>query len=77
MRILWHVHSKMLKNTSIGGVSYEIWQFEWGVVPGQCLGTSVAWDGSQDHQDLNKHNFLNTFLNDAIEECINIYVKCR
>jgi hypothetical protein len=34
----------MLKNTSFGGVSQEICQFEWGVVLGQRLGTAVAWE---------------------------------
>ena len=28
---LWHPDSRMLKNTSIGGVSKKLWGFEWGV----------------------------------------------
>ena len=26
-----HLDSKIPKNTSIGGVRYEFWQFKWGV----------------------------------------------
>ena len=29
MHSLWHVICKIFKNVSIGGVIYEIWQFEW------------------------------------------------
>jgi hypothetical protein len=39
-RSLWCVDSRILKNTSIKGVSSEIWQFEWGAIPGHRLGTN-------------------------------------
>ena len=44
MRSLWRADFRMLKNTSIGGVSYEIWQFEWSALPRQRLNTIVAWE---------------------------------
>ena len=40
----WREDSKMLKNTSFGGMSEEICEFEWGVVPGQRPETAVAWE---------------------------------
>jgi hypothetical protein len=40
----WREDSKMLKNTSFGGVSLEICQIEWDAVPGQRPGTAVAWE---------------------------------
>ena len=27
---LWRPNSRMVKNTSIGGVSKKLWGFEWG-----------------------------------------------
>ena len=54
-----------------------LWQFEWGVVPGQRLGTAVPGSDSRDCQGLNRHNFLNTWPNGASEEFIGIYMKRR
>jgi hypothetical protein len=42
MRSSWREDSRMPKNTSFGGVSYEICQFEWGAVPRQRPGTAKA-----------------------------------
>ena len=77
MSSLWHVDSKMLKNISIIGVSEEMWQFEWDVVPGQRLGQKWPGSGSQDCGGLNRHNFLNICLNGANEVSNGMYVKCR
>jgi hypothetical protein len=35
---LWCAYYKMLNNISIGDVRCEIWQYEWGVVPGHRPG---------------------------------------
>ena len=44
MSSLWRVNFRMLKNTSIRGVSKEIRQYEWGAIPGQRPGIEVAWE---------------------------------
>ena len=62
----------MLKNTSIGGVSKEIFQFEWGVVAGQHLGQQWPARGSRDCKGLKRHNFLNISMNGAREVFIGI-----
>ena len=55
----------------------EIWQFEWGVVPGHRHGKQWLGSGSQDCQGLNKRIFLNTCPNWASEKSMGIYVKRR
>ena len=75
MRSLWCDDSIKLKITSIGGVRSELWQFEWGAVPGQRPGTAVPGSDSRDCQGLNRHYFLNTCLNGASKASIDIYVN--
>ena len=77
MRSSWRGDSRMLKIILIRGVSWALWQFEWGAVPGQRPGTAVPGSDSRDCKGSNRHNFLNTCPNGASEESIGIYVKRR
>ena len=60
MHSSWCEDSRMLENTSIGGVSEEICKLKWGVVPGQHPRQPWPESGSWDCGGLNEHNFLNS-----------------
>ena len=67
----------MLKNTSFGGVSKEICQFEWDAARDSALEQQWPGSGSLYCEGLNRHNFLNTCPNGESEVSIGIYVKRR
>ena len=65
----------MFKNTSIGGVSWEIWHFELGVVLGHRPRQQWHGSGSLDYQGWNWLNFVNIWSNEASKVFTDIYVK--
>ena len=74
MSSVWHPDSIMLRNTSIEGVSQEIWKLERGTMLGQGLDTLMAREW---FPRFNKHNFLNIFSNGGDEASIDINIKRR
>ena len=75
MRSSWRHDLKMIKNTSIGGVSKRYANLSGALSQDSALKEQWPGSGSRDCEGLNMHNFLNTCSNGVSEVCILMYAK--
>jgi hypothetical protein len=77
MRSVWCADFRMIKDTSIKGVSLKYKKSRAVLFRDNALVQQWPGNGSMECQGLNKDNFLNICLNGINWEFINIYIELK